>query len=209
MTSLLSDQENQIGTMTNDNDVIEEPKLTEAMPKIIQSGKISSPAVPSEMNEIGIDASVVTELALKLANSVPNLTTPWAAQQLCLPMQLIDEVFWQLKDDKLVEILGQQGPFSYKYAITQRGREHAQRLLEISGYVGPAPVSLETYTAMLKWQIDQRDLVKQEDVRKSIKDLVLPKHAIQVAELAVSSGRSLFLFGPGRQRKNESGLDAA
>ena len=92
MTSLLSDQEIQIDTVTNDNDAIKEPKLPDAIPQLIQSGGISSPSVPSEIKETGIDATLITELALNLANSVPNLTTPWAAQQICLPMQLIDEV---------------------------------------------------------------------------------------------------------------------
>ena len=38
------------------------------------------------------------------------------------------------------------------YRVTQQGREHGSRSLESSRYVGPAPVSLDAYRAMLRWQ---------------------------------------------------------
>jgi len=181
------------------------PQLPADLPKLIDLGGIACPAIPEAVEDTGLDAAFIRDLGLRLANSVPNFTTDWAAGQLCLPMQIVDEAFWQMKDDKLVEILGQKGPFSYQYAITGRGREHAQRLLEISGYVGPAPVSLESYTALLDWQIAQRPLVTSQAVRDTISELVMPEHSVQVAELAVSSGRSLFLFGPAGNGKTSLG----
>ena len=181
------------------------PQYPLHLPKMIDLGGVPCPAIPEAVEDTGLDAAFVRDLALRLANSLPNFTTDWAADQLCLPMQIVDEALWQMKDDKLVEILGQNGPFCYQYAITQRGRDHAQRLLEISGYIGPAPVSLESYTALLDWQIDQRASVTSQAVRATVSDLVMPEHSMQVAELAVSSGRSLFLFGPAGNGKTSLG----
>ena len=39
------------------------------------------------------------------------------------------------------------------YRVTQQGRDYGSRLLELSRYVGPAPVSLEAYRAMLRLAI--------------------------------------------------------
>ena len=96
----------------------------------------------------------------------------------------------------MVEPLGQLGPFNLRYTITQRGRERVGRLMEICGYLGPAPVSLEAYTALLEWQIAHSPRVLAADVRSALADLVLTPEALQLAGLAVSSGRSLFVFGP-------------
>ena len=159
-------------------------------------GGIVAPVAPAMVEKTGVDANILADLALKLCNTVPRLTTDWAAQQLCLPMSVIDRLFWQLREDQFLDILGQTGPMSYRFAITQRGREYARRLLEISGYVGPAPVSLDAYAALLEWQVARQPRATLERVREALSALVLPEDAVQVAALAAASGRSLFLFGP-------------
>ena len=62
-------------------------------------------------------------MALKLTATVPHLSTEWASQRLRLPLTLVEKLFWQLKQDQLIEILGQTGEFGYRYAATDRGRE--------------------------------------------------------------------------------------
>jgi hypothetical protein len=143
-----------------------------------------------------VSPELVSNIAVRLASTVPQFSTEWAAERLRLPVPLVETVFWQLQQDQLVEILGQNGPFSYRYSLTQRGREHATRLFEICGYVGPAPVSLEAYTAMLVWQGRRFAPVTLEKVRRALEALVLPESIIEVAALAALSGRSLFMFGP-------------
>ena len=47
-----------------------------------------------------------------------------------------------MKQDQLVEILGQTGEFDYRYCVTTlRGREFGRRAMEVSGYVGPVRVT--------------------------------------------------------------------
>jgi predicted ATPase with chaperone activity len=156
------------------------------------------------IEETGVEQHVLTDLALKLCNTVPRLTSEWAAQQLRLPLGIVDKIFWQLRDDLLLEILGQDSG-NFRYSITQRGRDYARRLLEISGYVGPAPVSLEAYAAMLEWQVAKQGRPTLESVRGALGALVLPDEAVEVASLAASSGRSLFLFGPPGNGKTSLG----
>ena len=69
-----------------------------------------------------------------------------------LPLIITGDLLEQMRTEQLLETLGHDGPFGYRYSITQRGRERAERLLDICGYIGPAPVSLESYRAMLEWQ---------------------------------------------------------
>ncbi|MEA2735273.1 MAG: hypothetical protein QOE14_1724 [Humisphaera sp.] len=181
-----------------------EPPPNPHMPPLIKATGVTAPGAPAAIEETGVDAQVLSDLALKLSNTVPRLTSDWAAQQLRLPLAIIERIFWQLRDDQFLEILGQEG-LSYRYSITQRGREYARRLLEISGYVGPAPVALESYAAMLEWQMARQGRPTLESVRSAISSLVLPDEAVEVASLAASSGRSLFLFGPPGNGKTSLG----
>ena len=148
---------------------------------------------------------MVSHLVLKTAYTVPQFSTEWAARRLHLPQPVVGEVLEQLRSDSMLDILGASGPFGFRYAISGRGREHAARLMEISGYVGPAPVSLEDYTAMVKWQVARSPEVQPEHVAGSLSDLILRQEDARLAGLAVSSGRSLFIFGPPGNGKSSVG----
>ncbi len=164
--------------------------------QFVQVGDVWVPRAPVSLNDCGIESLVLADLLLKMAYTVASFTTEAAVAQLCLPAHTVVQLLEQLKTDRLVEIRGVSGPFSYRFAITERGREHAARLLEISGYVGPAPVSLAAYAAALEWQFAHLPAVSPEQVGAALSDLVLPGHAIEIAGLAGSSGRSLFIYGP-------------
>lgn len=163
------------------------------------------PKQPQGIEELDVELAVVSDLALRLAATVPHFTTHWAADQLKVQVQTIEKIFWQHKQDHLIEVLGQEGPFNFKYATTQRGREHAKRLFEICGYVGPAPISLETYVQAMGEQVNRQPEVKLPDVRNCLKPLVLADSTVEIAALAAASGRSLFLFGPAGNGKTSLG----
>ena len=58
---------------------------------------------------------------------------------------------------------------------------------------------------MLRWQFQNTPPVKPEHVTAALSGLVLAPKAAQLAGLAVSSGRSLFLFGPPGNGKSSIG----
>jgi hypothetical protein len=181
------------------------PEDSPHLPRMVAAGATLSPQAPTSLRATGVDPAVLADLALKLAYTAAQFTSEWAATRLCLPLPLIHELTEQLRGDRLLEVLGQAGPLNYRYAISQRGRERAARLLEISGYVGPAPVSLPSYAALLAWQVARFPRVSPEAVAAALGGLVLAADAVQVATLAVSSGRSLFVFGPPGNGKTTMG----
>jgi MoxR-like ATPase len=111
----------------------------------------------------------------------------------------------QLGREGLVEETLRTGTGRSHYRITDRGREHAQRALEVCGYIGPAPVHLQTYASMLRWQFANTPEVLPEHVTAALSSLVLSSKAAQLAGLAVSSGRSLFVYGPPGNGKSSLG----
>jgi hypothetical protein len=163
------------------------------------------PAAPAKVADLDVDPHIISDLALKLAYTVPSFNTEWVARRLHLPQALVGELLEQQRNDHLLDVLGQAGPFGYRYAVTSRGRERAARLMEISGYIGAAPVSLESYTALLEWQLGRFAAVTPEKVTQALSELVLTDDAEMLAGLAISSGRSLFLFGPPGNGKTSVG----
>jgi hypothetical protein len=174
-------------------------------PGLMRIGGEFAPAAPADVRATGLDPMVVSDLALKAAHTVRQFTAEWAARRLHLPQALLNEALERLRTDHLLEVLGQAGPFGFRYSITNLGRERAARLLEISGYIGPAPVSLETYTAMLEWQLAHAPEVTPKDVADALSELVLRKEDALLAGLAALSSRSLFVYGPPGNGKTSLG----
>ena len=77
--------------------------------------------------------------------------------------------------------------------------------MEVCGYVGPVTVSLEAYSSMLQWEFARVPEVKAEDITSALGGLVLSPEAVEFAGLAVSSGRSLFVYGPSGNGKSSLG----
>jgi hypothetical protein len=192
-----------VAPLLKNDSLAERPEASEAAPEEEQAGSGLAdvgeefvPAAPKDLLATGLDPSIVSNLALKTASIVPQFTTEWAAERLRLPLPVVSEVLEQLRSEGMFDILGSSGLFGFRYSISGRGRERAARLMEISGYIGPAPVSLDDYTTIIECQLAAIPGAQREDVIASLADLVLHEQEALLAGLAVSSGRSLFLFGP-------------
>src|SRR5262249_32449154 len=132
-------------------------------------------------------------------------TTDWMANKLHISLPLAGAVMSELCVDGSVEETMRITEGRSHYRITQQGRDYGARLLDVSRYVGPAPVSLEAYRAMLRWQFAHTPPVTPDQVATALSSLVLAPEATQLAGLAVSSGRSLFIYGPPGNGKSSVG----
>ncbi len=168
-------------------------------------GELIAPRAPQDLTSARLDEGVLTDLAVKLAYTVARFTTDWMGKQLHLSLALTGELLEQLCREGLVEETLRTGQGRSHYRITDRGREHATRVLQVCGYIGPAPVRLEAYAAMLRWQFAATPRVLPEHVTAALSGLVLSSRAAQLAGLAVSSGRSLFVYGPAGNGKSSLG----
>jgi hypothetical protein len=175
------------------------------LPPLHRVGNVIVPTAPQRIKETGMDKSVLIDLLLRLAYTVMRLNTEAVSKQLHLSPALASELLEKLAHEGLMEQLWQTTQGSAHYKITDQGREHAARSLELCGYIGPAPVSLEAYAAMLRWQFANSPTVQPDHVSGALSGLVITSKAAQLAGLAVSSGRSLFIYGPSGNGKSSLG----
>ena len=151
--------------------------------------------MPETFEETGLSFQSLADLALKTAATETVQTTAAIAERMCLPVTLTEMLLQHLYREKLVEIRSNIGLNNNRYAVLDRGWDQLRRIMEISGYVGPTPVSLAAYTAMMRSQAQPEDLVGPDTVSAAFQDLVLPESLLQTLGFAINSRRSLFISG--------------
>jgi predicted ATPase with chaperone activity len=150
---------------------------------------------PESVSDVGVRKAFLEDLALKTI----YVTAPGSVLELSTTMRLsyrvTDELFRRLRSEQLVEVTGMEGN-SRQIALTSRGRSRALELIALNRYVGPAPVSIESYVQQVKRQ-SVRDLeVHEPEVNRAFAPLVLDEPTLTKLGNALQSGSSIFLYGP-------------
>jgi hypothetical protein len=175
------------------------------LPALVKVGDVVAPKAPHRLASIEEEEPALIDMLVKLAYAVPRFTTDWVGKQLHISTPLVADLLTKVCFQGQVEQLWQTSSTSAHYKITDQGREQAERSREICGYVGPAPVRLESYVSMLRWQFSNSPPVQPENVVSALSGLVISSKAAQMAGLAVSSGRSMFVYGPPGNGKSSLG----
>ena len=161
----------------------------------VGAGTTSLVVSPTSVEETGLDFGFLSDLALKTVYADTSCTTARAAERLHLPLVVVDELLQHLYRERYVEIRETVGQQNRRYAMLDRGWERVRRLLDMSAYIGPAPVSLDAYTAMVRRQEAIRPPITPESVRAAFAGLVLSPETLQILGVVASSRRSLFITG--------------
>jgi hypothetical protein len=165
-----------------------------------QTGATSPTEFPPEASSIqatGLPRALLAQLMAKALYVAGELTELSAARHLKLSFSIVKELLTGLCRDKLSEIKG-PGDGSgvvFRYALTGSGLARAQDYMEASHYVGPAPVSLPQFEAIVHRQSALKLSFNRPLLEKALGHLVLPPHLRDQFGAAVNSGAPLFLYG--------------
>jgi hypothetical protein len=181
------------------------PTVNPHLPAMGRLGEVMCPRAPQTIAEAKLDDGTLVELAIKFAYNANQFTTEWLVDRMHVSIALAEDIVAHLKIEGLIEKTLMTSGGKPTMQVTERGRQFAERTLEVNGYMGPAPVSLEAYSAMLRWEFARTPDVKPEHVTTALSSLVLTPKAIELAGLAASSGRSLFIYGPSGNGKSSVG----
>ena len=153
------------------------------------------PLVPEELSETGVAQGFLSDLVLKHVSMMAEPTTNAVAERMRLPKTLSEELLQGLYREKLIEVRHAATVGATRYAMLDHGWDRLSRLLAMNGYIGPAPVSLDDYTHMMRLQSIPSQPAVMQDVREAFHDLVLPVSLLQTLGCVINSRRSLFLTG--------------
>lgn len=153
----------------------------------------------ARIEDTGLNRFFILDLMLKIMFSYGLETKRAVADEIKLPLAIVDKLMDLAYERRLVESMGatDQTRLSseLRYGLSEQGRNAAVRALELSNYAGPAPVTLEQFSAQVERQRIINDRVDTVRLRKSLSRLTLPPGLVERLGPAVNSGRSLLLYG--------------
>lgn len=150
--------------------------------------------LPQDIRETGIRRGTLEDLALKILYLQGEMSLSQLAEHLCLGFGVAEELFEYFRRERLCEVKGIEGSV-HRIKASAEGRQRAVALLSLNQYAGPAPVSLEDYSARVRRQSIAFSAITQKDVKRAFGRLVVDEMLVFRIGTAVSSGRSLFLYG--------------
>ncbi|MFO7743642.1 MAG: ATP-binding protein [Anaerolineae bacterium] len=154
---------------------------------------------PGSIQETGLTMGLLSELAIKLVYAAGEIGASEICDELKLPFTGVTERILEILDrEELVNIVGAEGfgAQAYRYTISNRGIARARQAMEHNQYVGPAPVPLERYNAMVRAQAIGEVLLDEAAVEAAFEGLVISQEMLDRVGPAVNSGQSVFLYGP-------------
>ncbi|OGB17717.1 MAG: hypothetical protein A3E51_22315 [Burkholderiales bacterium RIFCSPHIGHO2_12_FULL_67_38] len=144
----------------------------------------------------GLPASFVIDLALRHFARKGELKLFAVAQQLGLPVPVMDNLMSQMRGLGLLEVPRRgtlEGDISF--ALTDAGQRMARMAFDKCQYVGPAPVPLADYVAQVREQAQHQAPVRAERLQQVLKDMVLPPELLPTLGSALNSGKAIYLHG--------------
>lgn len=154
------------------------------------------PPPPATVAESGLHPDTLSQLLLKTLIAGES-SGSGLADRMRLPYSLLDAMVQHARVEKLIEVRGTSGVGNagYRYALTDLGRDRAGQFMDVSRYVGPAPVPLAQYNAYVRACMAARMPVDREQLEHGFEHLVVNRAMFDKIGPAVNSGKSLFLYG--------------
>ncbi len=161
-------------------------------------GVPEAPPAPETLKEAGLTAGFVNDLLLRTLYARGAMLGRDLAQFLCLPFKVIRDCLKFLKDEKCIEVSGGDlvGEVSYRFVLTDLGRQRAHEATRQCAYIGPAPVPLEDYVEQCYRQAVTGISCTPETLKASFTHLVLREELFNAIGPAIISGKSVFIYGP-------------
>jgi hypothetical protein len=162
------------------------------------------PQLPQTIAETGLQPSFLADLVMKHVLFMGEFSVSDLVDRIKLPQNILDTILESLRREHFLRVKGAElySRHSYRFIITEQGVNRANVLLDVSRYVGPAPVILDDYCKMVDVQTVRNIIVPQEKLRQSFSHLVVNDSLLQRLGPALSSGKEIFLYGPSGNGKS-------
>ncbi|WP_425099251.1 ATPase [Tropicibacter sp. S64] len=167
----------------------------------MQTSAVVAPPSPKSFAEVGLTNVMIRDIVLKtMFRKNTNVVTA-LSKAICLPVPITQEVIDMARAQGLLEAMGTLGAggnvaSEMPYQLTDSGKARALDALAQSEYFGPMPVPLDTYREQIQRQSIRNIQITRDQLTGAMGHLILPDDLISNLGPAVSSGRSILMYGP-------------
>jgi energy-coupling factor transporter ATP-binding protein EcfA2 len=161
------------------------------------------PPQPKSVRETGLPQQLIVELIAKAIfiggkSHLPVLTT-----RLHLSINVLREALEFMVAEHLVEVAWRgESDIDVQYQLTAGGKQRVSAWLDRCPYVGPAPVTLEAYRAMVERQDGLAPLPCADELAAEFADDFLNPAVQRMLGAAMHAGRTVLLHGPSGSGKS-------
>lgn len=157
------------------------------------------PPSPKDADDTGLRRTVIVDLILKSIYFAGELSGYDLREQTRLPYDVIEPIIAELRRDKLMDIKGGGGSFgsiSMTYLITNKGTENIRQILDRNRYIGPTPVTMDTYLKGVEAQSVRKLKIPRRTLVKAFGHLVVQDYIYDGIGPALNSGTAILFYGP-------------
>ena len=175
---------------------------------------VQPPPQPRSLAETGLSLVMLRDILLKTMFRMNLDLVSDLSRVICLPVPLTQELVDMSRGQKLLEATGTLHATSGNemgYQLTDAGKARALDALSQSEYYGAMPVPLADYAVQMRRQSVRDIKLTRPDLLKGMGHLILTDDLIDNLGPAVSSGRSILMYGPPGNGKSSisNGIRAA
>lgn len=160
---------------------------------------VQAPAPPKSLNDTGLTTVMMRDILLKTVFRKNLEHVSDMAKAICLSLPLTQQLVEIAREQKLIEAQGTLHAGSgseMAFQLSDAGKARALDALSQSEYYGALPVPLEMYKEQVKRQSVRNIQITREKLMGNMGHLILPDDLLNNLGPAVSSGRSILLYGP-------------
>ncbi|MFM7335348.1 MAG: ATPase [Tabrizicola sp.] len=160
---------------------------------------VQPPPSPRSLEDTGLSVIMMRDILLKSMFRTNQSQVTVLSKLICLPVPLTQELVDLARTQKLLTAMGTMSATAsneMSYELTDAGKARALDALSQSEYYGAMPVPLEQYSVQIKRQSVRDIRLNREQLMSGMGHLILPPDLIDNLGPAVTSGRSILLYGP-------------
>ena len=164
------------------------------------TGGVTAPPLPTTLAETGLPLTLMRDILIKTMYRMSLNLVSDIARQVCLPFSMVQALIDDARHERLVEAMGTLHATSTSgemgFQLTEAGRKHAQDALALSEYYGAMPVPMKAYADQIARQSIRKIRITRDQLVAAMGDLILPENLLDHLGPAVTSGRSILMYGP-------------
>ena len=180
----------------------------------MQATAVMAPPAPRNLGAMLLPMAMMRDILIKTMFRMNLDAVSHLSRAICLPVSVTQELVDMARSQLLLEVTGTlnvNNATEMGYRLTDAGRARALDALAQSEYYGPMPVPLAVYTEQIKRQSIRNIQITRAQLSAAMGHLVLPPDLLSNLGPAISSGRSILMYGPPGNGKSSisNGIRAA
>lgn len=156
------------------------------------------PPQPRTLLDVGLSKAFLTDLMLKIVHYAGTPSMTQLIRRLGLGPGIVQQLASTLTNERLIEVISQSDLYTgnYRYRLSEKGRARVAEALERSRYAGPAPVTAEQYSEVMRRVLAQKQDAGRARIKAILNGLVLASETADSVARALYSGKAALFYGP-------------